>query len=115
MLHGGRGGVQAKIQRTFRREREFGPSFRYTVAYAEPRLSRPVAAPTPADEGGGTLRTVADAANYIVALPEDRRRTHWDRAVQLLLDMADPSEISRQLEIALFYDRQLNLRMRTST
>jgi hypothetical protein len=58
---------------------------------------------------GGTLRTVADAANYIVALPEDWRRTHWDRTVQLL-DMADPSEISRQLELALFYDRQLNLK-----
>jgi hypothetical protein len=26
---------------------------RYTVAYAEPRLSRPVATPTPADEGRG--------------------------------------------------------------
>ena len=51
-----------------------------------------------ATKDGGTLRTVADAANYIVALPEDRRRTHWDRTVQLLLDMADPSEISRQLE-----------------
>jgi hypothetical protein len=35
---------------------------------------------------GGTLRTVADAANYIVALSEDGRRTHWDRTVQLLLD-----------------------------
>jgi hypothetical protein len=61
------------------------------------------------------LRCVADAANYILALPEERRRTHWDRTVQLLLDMAEPSEISRQLELALFYDRQLNLRMRTST
>jgi hypothetical protein len=54
---------------------------------------------------------VADAANYIVALPEDRRRTHWDRTAQLLLDLADASEISRQLELALFYDRQLNLKM----
>ena len=60
---------------------------------------------------GGTLRTVGDAANYIVALPEDRRRTHCDRAAQLLLDLADASEISRQLELALFYDRQLNLKM----
>ena len=59
---------------------------------------------------GGTLRTVADAANYIVALPKDRRRSHWDRTVQLLLDMADPSDISRQLELALFYDRQLNFK-----
>ena len=78
--------------------------------YLAQSLRRPL--PT---KDGGTLRTVADAANYIVALPEDRRRTHWDRTVQLLLDMADPSEISRQLELALFYDRQLNLRMRTST
>jgi hypothetical protein len=78
--------------------------------YLAQSLRRPL--PT---KDGGTLRTVADAANYIVALPEDRRRTHWDRTVQLLLDMADPAEISRQLELALFYDRQLNLRMRTST
>ena len=64
---------------------------------------------------GVILRTVADAANYLIALPEDRRRPHWDRTVQLLLNMADPSEISRQLELALHYDRQLNLKIRTST
>jgi hypothetical protein len=29
--------------------------------------------------------------------------------------MADSSEISRQLELALFYDRQLNLKKPTST
>jgi hypothetical protein len=29
--------------------------------------------------------------------------------------MADPSELSRQLELALFYDRQLNLKTPTST
>jgi hypothetical protein len=60
---------------------------------------------------GGTLHTVADAANYIVALPEDRRGAHWDRAAKLLLDLADAFEISRQLELALFYDRQLNLKL----
>ena len=61
--------------------------------YLAQSLRRPV--PT---KDGGTLRTVADAAIYTVALPEDRRRIHWDRTVQLLLDMADPAEISRQLE-----------------
>ena len=76
--------------------------------YLAQTLRRPL--PT---KDGGTLRTVADAANYIVALPEDRRRTHWDRAAQLLLDLADASEISRQLELALFYDRQLNLNAAT--
>ena len=35
------------------------------------------------------------------------------RTVQLLLDMADFSEISRELELALFYDRQLNLKKRS--
>ena len=60
--------------------------------YLAQTLRRPL--PT---KDGGTLRTLADAANYILALPEDRRRTHWDRTVHLLLDMADPSEISRQL------------------
>src|SRR6476620_10143887 len=74
--------------------------------YLAQTLRRPL--PT---KDGGTLHTVADAANYIVALPEDRRRTHWDRAAQLLLDLADASELSRQLELALFYDRQLNLKM----
>ena len=51
--------------------------------YLAQTLRRPL--PT---KDGGTLRTVADAANYIVALPEDRRRTRWDRAAQLLLDLA---------------------------
>ncbi len=58
---------------------------------------------------------------------DDRSQVEWlegagvalvrgvDRTVQLLLDMADPSEISRQLELALFYDRQLNLKTPTST
>ena len=73
-------------------------------------LAQTLRQPLPTKDGG-TLRTVADAANYIVALPEDRRRTHWDRTAQLLLDLADASEISRQLELALFYDRQLNLKM----
>jgi hypothetical protein len=74
-------------------------------------LAQTLRQPLPTKDDGGTLHTVADAANYIVALPEDRRRTHWDRAAQLLLDLADASEISRQLELALFYDQQLNLKM----
>ena len=77
--------------------------------YLAQTLRRPM--PT---KDGGTLRTVADAAKYaakyIVALPEDRRRAHWDRTAQLLLDLADAAEISRQLELALFYDRQLNFK-----
>ena len=64
---------------------------------------------------GGVLRTVADAANYMVALPGDRRLAHWQRAAQLLLDGADASEISRQIELALFYDRKLDLKASKGT
>ena len=73
--------------------------------YIAQTLRRPLAT-----KDGGSLRTLADAANYIIALPEDRRRSHWDRTAQLLLDLANSSEISRQLELALFYDRQLSLK-----
>jgi hypothetical protein len=52
--------------------------------YIAQSLRRPL--PT---KDGGTLRTLADAANYIVALPEDRRGAHWDRTAQLILDLAD--------------------------
>ena len=56
---------------------------------------------------GGTLRTVADAANYIVALPEDRRRS-------IGTALFNSSWIWRthpRSAAALFYDRQLNLKM----
>ena len=61
------------------RERAFGPCSRYTLAmlnhgYINQTLRRPLAT-----KDGGSLRTLADAANYIIALPEDRRRSHWDR------------------------------------
>jgi len=73
--------------------------------YLAQTLRRPL--PT---KDGGTLRTVADAAKYIVALPEDRRRAHWDRTSQLLLDLADAAEISRQSSSPCSYDRQLNFK-----
>ena len=74
-------------------------------AHLAENLRRPL--PT---KDGGVLRTVADAANYMVALPDDRRLAHWQRAAQLLLDGADAAEISRQIELALFYDRKLDLK-----
>jgi hypothetical protein len=74
-------------------------------AYLDQTLRRPLPL-----KDGRVLRTLADAAQYVVALPEHRRRAHWDRAAQLLLNGADASEISRQLELGLFYDRQLDFR-----
>jgi hypothetical protein len=72
-------------------------------------LSANLRRPLPTKDGG-ILRTIGDAAKYMVALPEDRRRAHWQRAAQLVLDGADAPEISRQIELALFYDRKLDLK-----
>jgi hypothetical protein len=73
-------------------------------AYLSEKLRRPLAT-----KDGDVLHTVSDAADYMVALPQDRRRAHWQRAAQLILDGADVPEISRQVELALFYDRKLHL------
>ena len=56
-------------------------------------LAQTLRQPLPTKDGG-TLRTVADAVKYIVALPEDRRRADWDRTAQLLLDLADAAELA---------------------
>jgi hypothetical protein len=74
-------------------------------AYPDETLRRPLPL-----KDGRVLRTIADAAQYVVALPEHRRRAHWDRTALLLLNGADAYEISRQLELGLVYDRQLDFR-----
>ena len=76
-----------------------------TSGYLSQNLRRPL--PTKDD---GILRTVADAAGYMMALSKDRQRAHWQRAARLILDGADADDLSRQVELALFYDRQLDLR-----
>ena len=77
-----------------------------TSGYLSQSLRRPL--PTKDD---GILRTVADAADYMMmALSKDRQRAHWQRAARLLLDEAHAHDLSRQVELALFYDRQIDLR-----
>jgi hypothetical protein len=71
-----------------------------TPGYLSQSLRRPL--PTKDD---GILRTVADAAGYMMALSKDRQRAHWQRAARLLLDEAHAHDLSRQAELALFYDR----------
>jgi hypothetical protein len=78
-----------------------------TSGYLSQSLRRPL--PTKDD---GILRTVADAAGYMMALSTDRQRAHWQRAARLILDEAHADDLSRQVEFALFYDRQLDLRSR---
>ena len=57
-----------------------------TSGYLSQNLRRPL--PTKDD---GILRTVADAAGYMMALSKDRQRAHWQRAARLLLDEAQNS------------------------
>jgi hypothetical protein len=53
--------------------------------YLSKKLTRPL--PT---KDGGTLRTVAEARAYMVALPKDRELSaRWQRAAELLLAEAD--------------------------
>jgi hypothetical protein len=69
-------------------------------------LSRKLIRPLPTKDGG-TLRTVLDARTYMLALSKDREhRAQWQRAAELLLAEADVADLSRQLELALFYDGQ---------
>jgi hypothetical protein len=76
-----------------------------TSGYLSQSLRRPL--PTKDD---GILRTIADAASYMMALSQDRQRAHWQRVARLLLEEAQVHDFSRQVELALFYDRQLDLR-----
>ena len=74
-------------------------------AYLSQKLSRPL--PT---KDGGTLRTVLDARTYMLGLSKDReRRTQWQHAAELLLSQADVAEVSKQVELALFYDAKLDV------
>ena len=71
-----------------------------TSGYLSQSLRRPL--PTKDD---GILRAIADAASYMMELSQDRQRAHWQRAARLILDGADADDLSRQVELALFYDR----------
>jgi hypothetical protein len=73
--------------------------------YLSQKLTRPIVA-----KDGGTLRTVLDARTYMLALSKDREhRAQWQRAAELLLAEADVDALSRQIELALFYDAKLVL------
>ena len=73
--------------------------------YLRPKLTRPLST-----KHSGTLRTVEDDRSYMLALSKDReRRAQWQRAAELLLAEADVADLSRQIELALFYDAKLDV------
>jgi hypothetical protein len=72
-------------------------------AYLSRKLTRPL--PT---KDGGTLRTVLDARAYMVRLSKDRERSaRWQRAAELLLAEADIGALTKQVELALFFEAKL--------
>ena len=74
--------------------------------YLAANLTRPI--PT---KDRGVLRTVADARDYMVALPKYREsQHHWQQTAKMILDQADVADVSRRTELALFYDGKLDLR-----
>jgi hypothetical protein len=77
------------------------------AAYLSKKLIEPL--PT---KGGAVLRTIGEAANYVLALPPDRAEhcNRWRHAAQLLLAQADVAAVIHQVYLALFYDAQLDIK-----
>jgi len=60
--------------------------------------------------GGPVLRTIGEAANYVLGLPHAESCNRWRRAAELLLEQAGVAEVSKQVKLALFYDAQLDIK-----
>jgi hypothetical protein len=76
-------------------------------AYLAMKLTQPLPI-----RGGPVLRTVGEAANYVLELPQSQVEgcQRWRQAAQLLLDQAGVAEVSKQVKLALFYDAQLDIK-----
>ena len=74
-------------------------------AYLSQKLTRPLLT-----KDGGTLRTIRDARTYMLALPKRRETAaQWQRAAELLLAQVDVAQVTRAVDLALFYDAKLNV------
>jgi hypothetical protein len=76
------------------------------AAYLSQKLTEPL--PT---KDGAVLRTIGEAANYVLALPQEQveQCNRWRRAARLLLDQADVAAVSYQVHLALFYNAKLDI------
>jgi hypothetical protein len=85
--------------------------YRHPVATAgiRPQLSADRAA-QPFTKDGEVLRTIQDARDYLLTLrPQGELRNHWQQACKLILDEADPADVTSQFHGALFMDSKLDL------
>jgi hypothetical protein len=76
------------------------------AAYLSQKLTQPL--PT---KGGAVLRTIGDAANYVLALPPERAEhgNRWRYAAQLLLAQANVAAVSRKSILRCFLMRSSNI------
>ena len=59
---------------------------------------------------GGVLRTIGDARAYMLALSKEREwRDHWKDAYRLLVVGAGSAALTRQVQLALSRDGQLDV------
>ena len=59
---------------------------------------------------GGMLRTIGDAGEYILALPQKRRRlAHWEQVRRLLMKETSVATVSHQVHLALSKDDKLDV------
>jgi hypothetical protein len=74
------------------------------------RLPRPqLTCPLPTKDRG-TLRTVLDTRTYMLSLASMRElRGQWQRACALMLAESDVAELTRAIELALFFDAKLDV------
>jgi hypothetical protein len=75
----------------------------------DPYLSKRLTRPLPTKDGG-VLRTIKDARNYMMALSKHSKASaQWQRVAAMLFEQADVTDLSSQVQLALFYDGKLDL------
>jgi hypothetical protein len=74
-------------------------------SYLSKKLTRPLTT-----KDGGTLCRVLDVRRYMLRLSKERETARrWQRAADLLREQADIGALGNQVQLALFYDRELDL------
>jgi hypothetical protein len=81
-------------------------AFRRPSAYLHQKLARPL----PIKDAAPCKLSRMRFAYMTAPPPHLVCRKHWQRAGELILARADVAEVSRQPELALFYDAKLTLR-----
>jgi hypothetical protein len=74
-------------------------------AYLSQNLTRPILT-----KDGETLRTIREARDYMLALPDGRAlREQWQVAANMIIEHASVPALSRQIELALLYEGKLDI------